>query len=880
MRDLLRESQTMATTRLERKRVLRRMLSDCGYTDDLIAENFPIWSPRRPLTRPDLVSFVHPDQHTMATAAILAPVAESEREVRELWLSTAAAIAAPAALIALPDHISLWSIGADIADSHRIADTPLASYGELTDRMSSLNPEAIQRFKVKGIQPTLFPVDITLLERSRRESRSYLTNLVEEAMIIAQARGASYPTSPPARLVIAAIAALMIRDKLKAPFKQTSRLIAYAQTNYPGYFDWISRLRKRDQQILDELIERLGSNVNFSGLEPSMVSDVYEQALVTPGQRRSQGTYYTPPELARQMLQMLPIETLAPEQRSIVDPACGSGTLLLAGADRLEQLESPFTPSIVTHEYLTEHLRGYDRDPFAIEISKINLLMNALPIGNSWSVQARDALRLKLRSSDQPWLIATNPPWQYDRTEGRRNEHANEFLSWIVEALQPGGFLTCVLPVSWLNSRTSHAYREMLLSRCVLLDVWRLPEATFASSRAAPAVIIAQKAQGGHPEHRVTLGKRVSSRRSLNRFYETGLPDYAYVTQPSISRGRLLGGPLSQLLDNANHLVPLSEVAHLHSGCAHRPGRPHRTLVEGTHRELTSAAFLPEFGLVDSMMLNPVRYPEDFHHVNRSDRDVTSTKVLVSAKRWAENPWRIRAGLDLIGVVPRETLYMVLPKSELPIWDGLDRLGQLYALLAILGSGLAACWVDELEPRRNISPQVYHSLPVPFRSSALRTLAGTGQKLVEATQANSLDTLVEASYNLERVVEDEYQLPKEAMAAIRRTLGGLPAPEGIIRYPEVYEEHSQTPDTSYVPSFGTVLDASTSGVRVWISGITDAEGELLSAPLRAPGWICQASADFTVSGNLADLSTAQFGLHLFDWLADERPALPDARATG
>lgn len=385
----------MATTRLERKRVLRRMLSDCGYTDELIAENFPVWSPRRPLATPDLLTFVHPEQRTMATAAILAPVAESEGEIRELWLSTAAAIAAPAALIALPDHVSLWSIGADVSESHRVADTPLANYSELTDRMSALNPEAIQRFKAKGLQPTLFPVDITLLERSRRESRSYLTNLVENAMIIAQTRGARYPTSPPARLVIAAIAALMIRDKLRAPFKQASDLIHYSQTHYPGYFDWISRLRKRDNQILDELIDRFGSSVNFASLEPSMVSDVYEQALVTPGQRRTQGTYYTPPELARQMLQMLPVEALAPEQRSIIDPACGSGTLLLAGADRLEQLESPFTPSIVTHEYLTEHLRGYDRDPFAIEISKINLLMNALPIGNSWSVQPQDALKLK-----------------------------------------------------------------------------------------------------------------------------------------------------------------------------------------------------------------------------------------------------------------------------------------------------------------------------------------------------------------------------------------------------------------------------------------------------------------------------------------------------
>jgi hypothetical protein len=115
----------MPTSRLQRKRILRRMLSECGYTDDLIAEDFPVWSPRRPVAVPDLVTFVHPDQRTMATAAIIAPVAESEREVLDLWLSAASAIAAPAALIALPDRVSLWSIGAEVSNSHRVADTPL-----------------------------------------------------------------------------------------------------------------------------------------------------------------------------------------------------------------------------------------------------------------------------------------------------------------------------------------------------------------------------------------------------------------------------------------------------------------------------------------------------------------------------------------------------------------------------------------------------------------------------------------------------------------------------------------------------------------------------------------------------------------------------------
>ena len=191
------------------------MLSDCGYTEDLIAEDFPVWSPRRPVATPDLVTFVSPGQRTLATAAIIAPVAESEGEVRDLWLSTAAAIAAPAALIALPDQLSLWSIGTEPSSSRLIADGPIETNADVADRLAALNPDAMRRFKSAGIQPPLFPVDIDLLERSRRESRSFLTSVVEDAMATAQGRVNDPAQSPPARIVIAAIAALMIRDKLQ-----------------------------------------------------------------------------------------------------------------------------------------------------------------------------------------------------------------------------------------------------------------------------------------------------------------------------------------------------------------------------------------------------------------------------------------------------------------------------------------------------------------------------------------------------------------------------------------------------------------------------------------------------------------------------------------
>ncbi len=856
------------------------MLERCGYIDDLLAEDFPVWSPRKPIATPDLVAFVRPDQRDMGTAAIVAPIAESEGEVQDLWLSTAAAIAAPAALIALPDQVTLWSVSADPRESQEVAEAPLEEFERLTNRLASLTPDAIHRFKTAGTQLSLFPADLQLLGRSRDKSRSYLTELVENAMMTVQQRRSGRADSLAPRLVIAAIATLMIRDKLGATVDEKGSLVATAQTTFPGYFDWIGQLDLLDRVLLSEIIDQLRSEVNFSSLEPAMVSDVYEEALVTPSQRRVQGTYYTPRALARQMLEMIPVETLPPENRSILDPACGSGTLLLAGVDRLEQLQPLQMTPLSRHGYLIDHLRGYDKDPFAVEISKLSLLMNALPIGNNWTVEARDVLDLKIPASVRPWIIVSNPPWGYERKEGQRNERANQFLSWMIDELQPGGFVACMLPVSWLSSHTSKRYREKLLSQCTLMELWRLPESTFHSSETAPTVVIAQKTASGHPAGRVTLGKRVSARpRSLESFLVEGIPDYAYITEPTRSGDGLLGGPITRLFADRPGFVSLDHAAYVHSGCAHVPGRASRTREDSTHRELASAAYLQAFGTVDEASLDYVRYPEDFHHVNKSDQFVIGQKVLVPAKRKAENSWRIKAALDLIGVVPRETLYMVIPRWDWAPWQTLNEESNLhedtalYALLAILGSGLAACWIDELEPRRNVSAQAYRSLPVPVEIQALVELAEVGRRFVRAVRVNDSVMIRQVGRELEATMASAYKLPEEAVDAIRRSLGGIPGPEGFIRY-EPIQEDRQWHHEPVVPSFGTVLDATKAGIRIWISGVTDPDGELIATPLRAPGWLCQPGVDFTVSDNLKELSKARFGLHIYDWIADEYPTLP------
>lgn len=864
----------VTATHEQRRAVLAGALAQCGYVDRLIREDFPVWPVGGRRVRADFVAFAQVDQQDLSTSAIMAAVVDYETEIRDHWVEAASSLATPAMLIALPDRLSLWRVSVDDQQTREIQTAPIGSQDLIVRELASLTPEAVNRAKLSFSQNPLFPVDLELFEQSRRKTRSYLTEQVEAAMQAADESMQGQSAGDVSRLVIGALAVLMLRDKGQVADGPPAVLIDVAQQRYPGYFDWLNQLSPACIETFDSIVRAIGTRVNFAGLEPAMVSDVYEQALVTHSQRREQGTYYTPPAVAKQLLEMVPVETIRPRDRFILDPACGSGTMLLAASDRLKRLQSVETGAVEKHRYITSHLRGYDQDLFATEVTKLSLLMTALSSGNSWHVESRDALAQSLDAQDRPSIMVSNPPWLHTRRGKPAAERANAFVDWMLDNLAEGGFLACVLPLSWVKSKTSKSARSNLLEQATLIEMWRLPSETFQSTTdaIAPAVIIAQKNKQGHKGNQATLVKRVSGRTgALSRFLETGLPDYSYTTLPGKSGEGLLEGPLTRFFKQHAGVEPLGNAALIRNGRPHQPGRPRRETNEATHWELSSLRDLTAFGSPDESKLIPVRFPEDFSKTGHSDSHVRSAKVLVVAKRWdTSNPWRIKAGVDLLGVVARETFHMAIPNADWHGWEGLNSEDRLFSILAVVGSGLASCWVDEREPGRNISPTTIQSLPFPVTPDSVLELAKAGRQMAQAASSGNSSSLQAAALSLEETITVVYGLTEDIVQVVSRSLENQPAPEGVIRYPAHLHGPAVSRRGFEAPAFGHVLEADEHGLRVWVSGVTDDEGIRIKPPLRAPGWLCQAGVDFQVSGDLKDLMSARFSLHKFDWLpADE-----------
>jgi hypothetical protein len=137
-------------------------------------------------------------------------------------------------------------------------------------------------------------------------------------------------------------------------------------------FSWLGR-HPEGIDIALGLVKRL-SRFNMSRIEEDVLKGIY-QNLVDPDERHDLGEYYTPEWIAEYMVSRLLQDDV---NKSVLDPACGSGTFLAA-----------------TIRYKTEHMKqrgderlqsilanvvGIDIHPLAVAIAKTNYLLALRPL--------------------------------------------------------------------------------------------------------------------------------------------------------------------------------------------------------------------------------------------------------------------------------------------------------------------------------------------------------------------------------------------------------------------------------------------------------------------------------------------------------------------
>jgi SAM-dependent methyltransferase len=823
----------------ETLKLAHRVLGALGYNDASIRTEYPVWlGAARGTQLADMVAFGRPEPTDMSTATITVAQLAAEEAYR-----LAQALASPYMLLVGKTGLNLWvaePTGPRIwRENFELTDA--AKYAEW------LKPTAALRSKVGLRQLPLFDIPVNLLANARDSGVDRLGPIVSEALKEANnALGGKASKAnthrryeihqKAAQLVISSLVSLVLRDRNNWRDESASSLLAHASNQFPAIYGWLPGSSEREKEVLSRLIEGLGRGIDYASLDPVILSQVYGEALVTDDDRQKLGIHYTPPRLANKILEYMPVELIEPEGRHVLDPACGSGTLLVAAHDRLRELQPDNWNLDQRHSDLAVRLHGIDIDPFAVEIAENALFLHASPAGNGWQILQEDTLEIDPKTVDAS-IIVTNPPWRYTSSEGTRHQKASDFLAWCIVALRPGGLLGIILPQTWLSANYSADLREDVQTSIDIFEIWRLPVTLFESSHQASCVLIGRKRDGfGGKGSRIV--REVHS-QSLDPFLRTGIPQALYVVKNTAE-------DLWKAVDIPEPNVEcqsLDSLAVIRSGPQPKADIPERS---------SGVLFLNHFkdvkpyAEISENVLMMLHFPGDFQ-TGRGQVIIDKKKILVSAARTGADPWPLRVAVDSIGVAFRNSMRGVAPIDQTD-----DVL--LYALNIIIGSGFAAVFAASYGIDRNVPARVLHELPIPTNRHSIEILSEFGIVAARLATMGETEALQRTLGEAEPEVWAAYGYSEDDRATLTRRLAGEVAPEGKPRYTA---RQDGAPEAGFgFRRFGSVLEAEDSHLKLWVNGITPSDGMVVRLPDHMSGWLVRPGATFDAFGvnNSADLT--------------------------
>ncbi|NET57824.1 MAG: N-6 DNA methylase [Symploca sp. SIO2E6] len=308
-----------------------------------------------------------------------------------------------------------------------------------------------------------------------------------------------------------------------------------------------------DQQQLVMTLHQL-SRFNFAGVDSDIVGTVYS-TYVNRKEKKEKGQYYTPPEIVNYILDEVDYRTgvgIIGAKKRLIDPACGSGSFLVAAAKRLVETYKGNTNQIddpaSVLDRVQNNLYGFDLNPFACYLSEVNLLIQVLdlvklahdkgqrpkiqrfhiynvdalarPTGtyrslmfNTLIAEESDQVdQIKSRSPNTPYangfaFVVANPPYGASLSDEYkvvlRSDYPDVFfgqpdtyvffLKLGVEFLATGGKLGFITPNTYLMGTNTSALRKELLESGRIEQIVDLPQGIWSDATVDCVLIFITK---------------------------------------------------------------------------------------------------------------------------------------------------------------------------------------------------------------------------------------------------------------------------------------------------------------------------------------------------------------------------------------------------
>ena len=263
-----------------------------------------------------------------------------------------------------------------------------------------------------------------------------------------------------------------------------SSLFEEVKETYPELYSRNEKL-ELDAETLSYAVAEL-QDYSLTKMPLPSLSATYQDFIIK-SMRGYLGEYSTPRFLVRFIVEML---DPAPEE-SILDPACGTGSLLIESMHYVDKkIDSIGATNVITmkEEYAKSKLYGIDINSKMVSMSKMNMVLHGDGHANIFQGNSLSQLEnLKAYLPQSFDVVVVDPPSggyvsdakilrHYSLGRGRKSQRIPVlFIEKCLEMLKPGGRMAAIVPEAILANVSFRYVRKFILKNAVPEAIVGLP---------------------------------------------------------------------------------------------------------------------------------------------------------------------------------------------------------------------------------------------------------------------------------------------------------------------------------------------------------------------------------------------------------------------
>ncbi|MFA0515519.1 type I restriction-modification system subunit M [Vibrio sp. 10N.222.55.E8] len=395
----------------------------------------------------------------------------------------------------------LWNIANTLrgnmsADDFRDYILGLIFYKYLSDK---LNRYADELLSEDGIQ-------FAQIDEKSEEGKEYLEAVQEEAL---DKLGYFFKPSELFHVVAKAGAdGEFILDDVRDVLNdiEQSTMGADSADDFNGLFDELdltsNKLGKTPDarnKLIAKVLEHL-DNIDFhlENSEIDILGDAYEYliGMFASGAGKKAGEFYTPQMVSKLLAKLVTLDN--PNLKSVYDPTCGSGSLLLRVAKEANNPDLKFY--------------GQEQNPSTYNLARMNMIMHDVHY-NRFDIQNDDTLEAPAHIEQRFSAVVANPPFSADWSANPlhlNNERFSDygklapkgkadfaFVQHMIHQLDDNGTMAVVLPhgVLFRGAAEGHIRQHLIKEKNYLDMVIGLPANIFFGTSIPTCVLVLKKSR-------------------------------------------------------------------------------------------------------------------------------------------------------------------------------------------------------------------------------------------------------------------------------------------------------------------------------------------------------------------------------------------------